>query len=272
LFSRSLTEQPSGCGTSRLALGIAYNKADEERADYEVRAFRHNSATAFDEDVDPFDAAHVYFDTTGNPEPSTVSPKCGGDFSIMSLDPTKGVGSVATAWVAGDADEKTRSFVAHTEIGTLNKKIGRGYFGFGPSMVDLISARNGTASGGQVDFITGFVCNWAGPGGYLASGMPANQFKSLVQRQDVLQDDNGKFDLDVDGLNRISYAPQADCSYTDPNGTGTPPTLRLVDYPPSETPTPNPVADGVVAVSAHNLLTIGDDDAPLADLRSPAVP
>ncbi|MBI4211909.1 MAG: hypothetical protein HY540_04645 [Deltaproteobacteria bacterium] len=97
------------------------------------------------------------------------------NYGLFSLNPTNGVGSVAYAWQAGSADQRTRVLDVATTADSDGAVSGDAYFGFGPDIAT--SAGRGT--------INGFVCNWAGPSGAISLMDRSSAGQQLAQHQAI---------------------------------------------------------------------------------------
>ncbi len=127
-------------------------------------------------------------------------PGWANNFTLVtaSYDPSSLAGSYSTVWQAGDADSNAR--VMNVGLSDTTPLEGEAYYGFG----DPVDVSDGS--------ITGFYCNWAGPG---ASG---TLHTDRAQRQSVVFDTTaGIFKVPTGGSD-IVYAPVNSCSY---DGSGT---------------------------------------------------
>jgi len=143
----------------------------------------------------------AYLDGNGLADPTVKWPGVptgwGGNFARFgaNFDPSSAAlkGDYAYAWQAGPQDRHARIFNIRMNDATAN---GEAFFGFG----DDIAVTDGT--------ITGFICNWAGPGS--AKTIRAQ----YAQRQFVAFDAaTGRWRQPTGGSD-IRYAPTNDCTYT----------------------------------------------------------
>ncbi|MBI5141243.1 MAG: hypothetical protein HZA20_03490 [Nitrospirae bacterium] len=124
------------------------------------------------------------------------------NFNILraSYNPLTLVGDYAYAWQAGFMDGNTRVFnlgVAEDADDATVDLSATSFYGYGPDIQNLDPS------------ISGFICNWAGPGN-------SHSLLELAQKQVVSFDPGtGKF---VSGGDNITYAPTNSCDY---DGTGT---------------------------------------------------
>lgn len=106
-------------------------------------------------------------------------------------------GNYSLVWQAGPQDDNTRAFNVALNA-SEDPLSGTAFFGYG----DPISETDGS--------ITGFICNWAGPGG-------SHAMQDFVQRQSLEENADGLFDS-VSADLAIGYAPTNSCDY---DGQGT---------------------------------------------------
>jgi hypothetical protein len=158
-----------------------------------------------------------------NGEAVLPTSNTGGTYAIFNINTSDGTGKIATAWVAGTASEKTRSFVAEVAASSGTKS-GCGYFGFGASLQELIQARESALPATRtLPFINSFTCNWAGN----------NQmfYPNLAQRQCMTQNaDTGRF---VETVGNWEFSPQASCSGAGFTWTSDRPGYSGVQTPPA---------------------------------------
>jgi hypothetical protein len=118
-----------------------------------------------------------------------------GNFTrlISDFDPSASIGNFAFMWQAGAADGTARTFDLRLHDddgdGRLN---GIAFFGFG---ADIATA---------VGDILGMYCNYAGPNGYVDTGLAMT---TPIQRQAIVA---GATEFSVDSSN-IAYAPTNNC-------------------------------------------------------------
>lgn len=117
-------------------------------------------------------------------------------------DPENLSGQYAYVWQAGPNDSHSRIF--NMTINDVTPQDGEAWFGFGVP----VDNPSGIGTVGQ---ITGFICNWAGPGASHAE-------QEFAQRQFFRYDSTTNKFVAVAGGSDITYAPTNTCLY---NGNGT---------------------------------------------------
>lgn len=182
-----------GDNAKMIASSILYSKTDATHLSYHVR-----SAAYCESNIDPFDAKHnLRTDLKESPADNTRGWAGNFQMGTFLLNPSDGTGDVSFAWQAGPQDNWTRTFI--TQVASANSRVsGCGYFGFGPDV-----AANGAGD------ITGFICNWTGPGSHAMSDKEQDR-RDLAQKQCMTRDAaTGLFKSDT--IN-ISYAPSFNCN------------------------------------------------------------
>jgi len=163
-----------------------YRPPDEENADPLIEATK---------DIDP-----TVTNSEGSEENQTNGWNNNFNYALMSINPQDGTGSFAYAWAAGtggiEDPEDSRVFNVTVSADDDGTKSGCAYFGFGPA----------PAENNNLGSIDGFICNWAGPGN-------ARTYYDLVQRQCVIQNDDGVFISDESEDLNLTYAPVNSCDY-----------------------------------------------------------
>lgn len=179
---------------------LLYNKSSDTSLNFEYR-----SAVYCGHDQDPFTNGIV--DPSKKLDTSTFSASSdengwGDNYNlfIADFDPTTGDGNYTYAWQAGRNDSHTRVFNVYlttTELAATSVQTGVSFFGYGPES---------ESSGGS---ISGFICNWAGPG--------ANHSTYIVERAQkqvmTYNSTTNVFESDSDQL-QILYAPTNSCDAT----------------------------------------------------------
>jgi hypothetical protein len=132
---------------------------------------------------------------------------------IVDYNITTRAGMYSYSWQAGHLDPNSRVLNVVLELEDGETLLdGEAFFAFGPSL----------ASGQAFGQITGFICNWAGPGNN-------KMLKPFIQYQSIEENADGTFSPVT---SNITYSPQNECEYlnTDPmfgqftfdsNGDGT---------------------------------------------------
>lgn len=155
-FNMNCAQAPVGVDTADLPEGgvLAAVVKYEKTANGLVE--EANYAEFCGSDADPFDALNNI--DPANKVTATNLTGWGGNYNyaLLSLDPDTGLGTMAYAWQAGRADQRTRVLNVTTAAGDSGDE-GTAYYGYGPD-VESVSL-------GAID---GFVCNWAGPGGAIS--------------------------------------------------------------------------------------------------------
>lgn len=146
----------------------------------------HDVADAFDEDGQV--AADNGYDSTDNSDGWSENFNIlGTEYDIDSL-----AGDYSFVWQAGIYDSNSRVFMMG--LNDHDPMDGEAHFGYG----DVIADTTGD--------ITGFICNWAGPGS-------SHALMDKTQRQFIeYDDDTGLFD-GTDFRANIAYAPTNSCNY-----------------------------------------------------------
>ncbi|MBI2343501.1 MAG: hypothetical protein HYV02_04070 [Deltaproteobacteria bacterium] len=187
-----------GTTGSVLAGTVLYEKTAEAALTYQLNygEFCGKTTDPFDADnnIDPSDKFTAGINTDGWAN--------NWHYGLYRVNPSNGTGSLAFAWQAGSQDGYTRVFNISTTAETDGTTSGTAYFGYGPDMAT--ETDRGT--------ITGFFCNWAGPGNTRdpnGSGAPTNP---LAQKQ-VLTRASGAttFASESDDL-AITFAPTTTCN------------------------------------------------------------
>lgn len=183
---------------NKLATSVHYKKNSDGLITYESRSGGWLPSIADDDMFDSDSHAKT---------PAEGDCNLGGTFTVSALNSDSGLGKVAHAWIAGQGGELTRSFVASVGEegnGDQKKKSGCGFFGFGPTMDDLIETRNkDLPSDRKLTFIDKFTCNWS------QFNAGRNFDKDLVQKQCMSQNDEGVYTPDS---NNITFSPQNNCA------------------------------------------------------------
>jgi len=132
-----------------------------------------------------------------------VSTGWSDNFSTLGaqFDPTTTAGKYTYAWQAGNGDGHARIFSIGINYNSGTGLVdGEAYYGFG----DDIATSDGK--------VTGFYCNWAGPG--------AKTLHNYAQRQ-AFQYNSGTSIFDVPtGGSDIVYAPRNSCTYQNTDTAG----------------------------------------------------
>lgn len=113
------------------------------------------------------------------------------NFDTATLD-----GEYTYGWQAGSLDSNSRNLNV-TLTDTAGTLAGTAFFGYG----DVVTTSDGS--------ITGYICNWAGPGNdHTPDG--DGTLLDLVQSQTISEDTDGTF---LAGTSHITYAPTNSCDY-----------------------------------------------------------
>lgn len=118
------------------------------------------------------------------------------NYGLFNLNPETVTGTIAYAWQAGVDDARSRvlNIVTTSDDAETGAASGRAYYGFGPR-----------ADGETAGTISGFICNWAGPGNLDKDTAEAD----LVQYQSIARASTGAvFTADE---SQITYAPTNSC-------------------------------------------------------------
>ena len=134
-------------------------------------------------------------------ESKTVEDGWAGNFNVgtYEVNLVDGTGTYSHAWQARPNDQQTRTLVAKVEKNDDGVVSGCAYFGYGPDIVSDFD---------NVGTISGFICNWAGPGSEVFG---EKTLLPLVQRQCMTRNENGIFVSESSKLN-IAYAPSLSCN------------------------------------------------------------
>ncbi|TPE47092.1 hypothetical protein FJM67_15220 [Maribrevibacterium harenarium] len=146
--------------------------------------------SAFTTDIADMDLNHL----------DATSTKWKNNFTIFTaeFDKDDTAGSYAYTWQAGDGDAASRILFVGLNSNGNN---GEAYYGYGNKVQ--------TSTSGD---ITGFYCNWAGPGNN-------HTLHNYAQRQFLTYDSTDKrYELSSSASSNITYAPVDSCSYTAGSG------------------------------------------------------
>jgi hypothetical protein len=176
----------------QIASSILYSKDATNNLSYHVRNGTYCSTS-----VEPFDSKHNVDPSKKGEYQNPTADGWGGNFTMGTflVNADDGTGQFSYAWQAGPQDGWTRTFIARlaNEAGNVS---GCGYFGYGPDV-----AANGVGD------ISGFICNWAGPGSQTFNQKEPLQ---LAQKQCMTRAANEVFKSDSENLH-ITYAPSLTC-------------------------------------------------------------
>lgn len=187
-----------------------YNQYCDEANITDAGSIIYNLASAntitFQADEGIFCGANLApFDSTGILDPTDIYGEDNTDGWTNDYTSYRGTinidtqdGDTSFAWQAGSHDFNSRVFNLHLETNaSTNLRTGDAFFGFGPG-VDEDDADGR---------ISGFICNWAGPGS-------SRDLKERVQYQQLSENSDGIFEA---SLSKITYAPTESCNYLDDN-------------------------------------------------------
>jgi hypothetical protein len=202
---------PQGAGTVSAGT-IYYEKASATDVKYEYNWGGDYCTTDLDA---PFtkesgDADTIVSGSASGADQYNASTNADGwgnnyNYGRFAINPSEGTGSVAYAWQAGQGDGWTRVINISTAQATDGSGSGTAYFGFGPD----IGGTAATSSVAGVGSITGFFCNWAGPGNSKTPQI-TTPVSALAQKQ-VLTRAVGATDFTASSSN-ITFAPTNNCS------------------------------------------------------------
>ncbi|MBU0505722.1 MAG: hypothetical protein ABII18_12765 [bacterium] len=146
-------------------------------------------------DVNPFSATDLIddsdvFETNNNPD-GWVNDK---NKLTVNYNISNRTGVYSYSWQAGHADQNSRVLNVVLTLDEGETLLdGEAFFGFGPDL----------AAGFSYGQISGFICNWSGPGN-------SKQLRPFVQYQSIEENADGTFSP---VLSNVSYSPQNECAY-----------------------------------------------------------
>ncbi len=183
----------SGTGSDITHNGSVHYKRDNDNITFQHRygMLCNHGQTAFSSTLPS--SSTFLTKTVLNPNDSSNQWK--NNFSIVTanFDKTHLGGEYAYIWQAGDLDAASRTLL----VGLNSNQTGEAYYGYGN--------RVQTSTVGS---ITGFYCNWAGPG----SGHTVHQY---AQRQHMTFNSSSQvFEPSNVAASDITYAPNDSCTYT----------------------------------------------------------
>lgn len=198
-------EQGGNCGQITTEQGtvtagtILYEKTSATAIKYEVKYAEFCGAS-----TNPFDSNNNI--SAADKASATNKDGWGNNwhYGVFSLNPTDGTGSVAFAWQAGANDGYSRVLNGTTTAVAAGGATGTAYFGFGPD----VAATSGVGS------ITGFFCNWAGPGNVKQIGSNVAPPTLAAQRQGLLRAKGSTVFSSVASELAITFAPTNSCDAT----------------------------------------------------------
>ncbi len=181
-------DPPGNCSTSDVTLNgsLHYVRNSEDDIRSQSRA-----VTMCDHGESALSEAVQSSVITGNVVSTSANWSDNYQQFTAEFDPATLGGHYSYVWQAGKMDSHSRIL----NVGLQAVTAGEGYFGFGDQV--------GTTDGS----ITGFICNWAGPGN---SHMP----QQYAQRQNItLNAATSVFEPSNSAASDITYAPTTTCEY-----------------------------------------------------------
>ena len=159
--------------------------------------FRTDFAEYCDSDTNPFDSDGLLIASDAYSSSNTDGWKNNYSVYMATFDPDTLAGRYSYSWQAGNGDSNSRVFNLNLDSSS-SLLTGDAFFGFGPAVSDSTFV-------GQ---ISGFICNWAGPGN-------DHTLSDFVQYQQISENSSGVFTATS---SNIAYSPTVSCNY---DGLGT---------------------------------------------------